>query len=58
MSRLSPLLRRSATPTRASAIIKSSMIDYAIWSYNEERLKLSTKPISAWFCADISVLTG
>ena len=39
----------------ASAIIKSSMIDYAIWSYNEERLKLSTKPISAWFCADISV---
>jgi superfamily II DNA or RNA helicase len=39
----------------ASAIIKSSMIDYAIWSYNEERLKLSTKPISAWFCVDISV---
>jgi superfamily II DNA or RNA helicase len=39
----------------APAIIKSSMIDYAIWSYGEERLKLSTKPISAWFCADISV---
>jgi superfamily II DNA or RNA helicase len=39
----------------APAIIKSSMIDYAIWSYNEERLKLATKPISAWFCADISV---
>ncbi len=39
----------------ASAIIKSSMIDYAIWSYCEERLKLSRKPISAWFCADISV---
>ena len=39
----------------ASAIIKSSMIDYAIWSYNEERLKLSTKPVSAWFCVDISV---
>ena len=39
----------------ASAIIKSSMIDYAIWSYCEERLKLSKKPISAWFCADISV---
>ena len=39
----------------APAIIKSSMIDYAMWSYNEERLKLSTKPISAWFCADISV---
>ena len=39
----------------APAIIKSSMIDYAIWSYNEERLALSTKPISAWFCADVSV---
>ena len=39
----------------APAIIKSSMIDYAMWSYNEERLKLSTKPISAWFCADVSV---
>ena len=39
----------------APAIIKSSMIDYAMWSYNEERLNLPTKPISAWFCADISV---
>ena len=39
----------------APAIIKSSMIDYAIWSYCEEREKLSTEPISAWFCADISV---
>ena len=39
----------------APAIIKSSMIDYALWSYQEERLKLSRKPISAWFCADISV---
>ena len=39
----------------APAIIKSSMIDYAMWSYNEERLKLSTNPISAWFCADVSV---
>lgn len=39
----------------ASAIIKSSMIDYAVWSYSEERLKLSAKPVSAWFCADISV---
>jgi hypothetical protein len=39
----------------SSAIIKSSMIDYAIWSYCEERLKLSKKPVSAWFCADISV---
>ena len=39
----------------APAIIKSSMIDYAIWSYNEERLNIPTKPVSAWFCADISV---
>ncbi|MCZ6862829.1 MAG: DEAD/DEAH box helicase [Alphaproteobacteria bacterium] len=39
----------------APAIIKSSMIDYAVRSYNEERSKLSTKPISAWFCVDISV---
>lgn len=39
----------------APAIIKSSMIDYALWSYQEEREKLSMPPISAWFCADISV---
>lgn len=39
----------------APAIIKSSMIDYALWSYNEERLKVTGNPISAWFCADISV---
>ena len=39
----------------APAIIKSSMIEYAIWSYLEERQRLTTKPISAWFCADISV---
>ncbi|MBT3704077.1 MAG: DEAD/DEAH box helicase family protein, partial [Alphaproteobacteria bacterium] len=39
----------------ASAIIKSSMIDYATRSYMEEREKLSGLPISAWFCADISV---
>ena len=39
----------------APAIIKSSMIDYALWSYCEERQKLSTKPVSAWFCADVSV---
>jgi superfamily II DNA or RNA helicase len=39
----------------APAIIKSSMIDYALWSYNEERLKLPENPVSAWFCADISV---
>ncbi len=39
----------------ASAIIKSSMIDYAMWSYNEERENVSGRPVSAWFCADISV---
>jgi superfamily II DNA or RNA helicase len=39
----------------APAIIKSSMIDYAIWSYSEEREKVNNKPVSAWFCADISV---
>ena len=39
----------------APAIIKSSMIDYAIWSYSEEREKINNKPVSAWFCADISV---
>ena len=38
----------------APAIIKSSMIDYAMWSYEEERAKLE-KPCSAWFCADVSV---
>jgi len=38
----------------SSAIVKSSMIDYATWSYNEEREKLD-KPVSAWFCADINV---
>ncbi|MCW8915280.1 MAG: DEAD/DEAH box helicase [Magnetovibrio sp.] len=36
------------------AIIKSSMIDYAMWSYKEEREKVD-QPISAWFCSDISV---
>jgi len=39
----------------APAIIKSSMIDYALWSYKEEREKLAIPPISAWFCADVSV---
>jgi superfamily II DNA or RNA helicase len=39
----------------APAIVKSSMIDYAMWSYNEERLNVPGKPISAWFCADINV---
>lgn len=39
----------------APAIIKSSMIDYALWSYREEREKLGAPPVSAWFCADVSV---
>ncbi len=39
----------------APAIIKSSMIDYSLWSYKEEREKLTIPPISAWFCADVSV---
>jgi len=37
------------------AIVKSSMIDYAIWSYMEEREKVPGRPVSAWFCADINV---
>jgi superfamily II DNA or RNA helicase len=39
----------------ASAIIKSSMIDYALRSYMEERENISGPAISAWFCADVSV---
>jgi len=39
----------------APAIVKSSMIDYAIMSYTEERQNVHPKPISAWFCPDISV---
>ncbi|MFT6581666.1 MAG: DEAD/DEAH box helicase [Alphaproteobacteria bacterium] len=39
----------------APAIIKSSMIDYAMWAYQEEREKVKNKPVSAWFCADVSV---
>ena len=39
----------------APAIVKSSMIDYAIMSYTEERENVHPKPISAWFCPDISV---
>ena len=35
----------------APEIIRSSMIDYALWSYHEERLNVSPTPISAWFCA-------
>jgi len=37
------------------AIVKSSMIDYAMTSYVQERENVSPRPISAWFCADISV---
>ena len=36
-------------------IIRSSMLDYAMWSYLEERDGLDAKPISAWFCADVAV---
>jgi superfamily II DNA or RNA helicase len=36
-------------------IIKSSMLDYAMWSYHEERAKIKPSPVSAWFCADINV---
>ena len=39
----------------SSAIINSSMIDYAIFGYNEERNNVSPKAISAWFCPDVSV---
>ena len=39
----------------SSAIVKSSMIDYAIFSYAEERKNVSPKAISAWFCPDVSV---
>ena len=39
----------------SSAIVNSSMIDYAIFAYNEERAKVSPSPISAWFCPDVSV---
>ena len=37
------------------AIVKSSMIDHALVCYAEEREKVLPKPISAWFCPDISV---
>ena len=39
----------------SSAIVNSSMIDYAITAYKDERSKVSPKPISAWFCPDVSV---
>ncbi|MEX0694640.1 MAG: DEAD/DEAH box helicase [Rhodospirillales bacterium] len=36
-------------------IIKSSMLDYAIRAYMEERAAIDAQPISAWFCPDIRV---
>jgi len=36
-------------------IIKSSMLDYAIHAYLEERAAIDAVPISAWFCPDIRV---
>ncbi len=39
----------------APAIIKSSMISHACNIYCEEREKVSPKPISAWFCPDVTV---
>ena len=37
------------------AIVKSSMLDHALVCYAEEREKVLPRPISAWFCPDISV---
>ncbi len=39
----------------ASAIVKSSMIEYSVNIYLRERDNVNPKPISAWFCPDISV---
>tara|TARA_B100002051_G_scaffold212731_1_gene204511 strand:+ start:620 stop:2452 length:1833 start_codon:yes stop_codon:yes gene_type:complete len=39
----------------SNAIIKSSMIEYALSIYKEERTNVKPKPISAWFCPDIAV---
>ena len=39
----------------SNAIIKSSMIDYAVSIYQEERENVKPTPISAWFCPDIAV---
>ncbi len=39
----------------SNAIIKSSMIEYAINIYINEKSKMKQKPISAWFCPDIVV---
>ena len=39
----------------SNAIIKSSMIEYAINIYINETKKIKEKPISAWFCPDVLV---
>ena len=39
----------------SNAIIKSSMIEYACKIYLEEKKKMESIPISAWFCPDILV---
>ena len=39
----------------SNAIIKSSMIDYALCIYKEERINVTPRPISAWFCPDVAV---
>ena len=36
-------------------IIKSSMLDYAVDAYLEERTKMEETAVSAWFCPDIRV---
>lgn len=41
--------------TLAPAIVKSSMIAYALAAYRQERENVSPRPISAWFCPDVSV---
>lgn len=41
--------------TLAPAIVKSSMIDYALLAYAEERVNVAPRPISAWFCPEVSV---
>ena len=41
--------------TLAPAIVKSSMIDYALAAYEKERKNVPPRPISAWFCPDVSV---
>ena len=39
----------------APAIIKSSMISHACTIYLDEREKITPKPVSAWFCPDVTV---